>query len=61
MAKQLDMKVVAEGIETSSQAHFLQNIECDIIQGFIYSRPLPVAAFKEFLETWSDDIFCQTM
>ncbi|MBE6345211.1 MAG: EAL domain-containing protein [Spirochaetaceae bacterium] len=61
LAKQLDMKVVAEGIETSSQAHFLQNIECDIIQGFIYSRPLPVAAFKEFLETWSDDIFCQTM
>lgn len=61
LAKQLDMKVVAEGIETSSQAHFLQNIDCDIIQGFIYSRPLPEAAFKEFLETWSDDVFCQTM
>lgn len=56
LAKKLDMKVVAEGIETSSQAHFLQGIDCDIIQGFIYSRPLPVPAFENFLETWTEDI-----
>ncbi len=52
LAKQLGMKVVAEGIETTSQAHFLQNVRCDIIQGYIYSRPLTVADFTLFSENW---------
>jgi len=54
LAKQLDMKVVAEGIETTSQAHFLHDVQCDIIQGFIYSRPLPLNEFKKFIETWNE-------
>ena len=49
------MKVVAEGIETTEQANFLQEIECDIIQGYIYSKPLPVAAFEKFLESWDEN------
>ena len=55
MAKQLDMQVVAEGIETSSQAMFLQDAECDIIQGFIYSQPLPVEEFTLFMNNWSSE------
>ena len=55
LAKKLEMKVVAEGIETTEQANFLQEIECDIIQGYIYSKPLPVAAFEKFLESWDEN------
>lgn len=55
LAKELNMKVVAEGIETTSQASFLQSINCDIIQGFLYSRPLPTASFEVFLSNWTTE------
>ena len=47
MAKHLDMKIVAEGIETKEQVNFLQEIGCDLIQGFYYARPMPVQDFEE--------------
>lgn len=56
LAKKLNMKVVAEGIETIEQANFLQEIKCDIIQGFIYSKPLPVIDFEKFLDSWDTEI-----
>ena len=39
------MKVVAEGVETADQVELLKKMECDNIQGFYYSRPLPKAEF----------------
>ena len=39
------MKVVAEGVETADQVELLKEMECDNIQGFYYSRPLPKAEF----------------
>jgi EAL domain-containing protein (putative c-di-GMP-specific phosphodiesterase class I) len=36
----LGMKVVAEGVETEGQLDFLRNKECDIAQGYLFSRPL---------------------
>lgn len=40
MARQLNLKVVAEGVETRDQAEFLIKNSCDAIQGFLYSRPM---------------------
>lgn len=42
----LDMKVVAEGVETVEQETLLQSIGCDYVQGFYYAKPLTVSEFK---------------
>jgi diguanylate cyclase (GGDEF)-like protein len=41
----LGMDVIAEGVESSSQLHYLGRRGCDQIQGFLFSRPLPACAF----------------
>ncbi|MBF0193489.1 MAG: EAL domain-containing protein [Magnetococcales bacterium] len=51
LAKGLDLRVVAEGVEGSEQQVFLESEGCDEIQGYYYSKPLPVAAFTQFLAT----------
>ena len=50
MAKWLDMPVIAEGVETMSQADFLKSIGCEYIQGYLYSKPLPEEEFTGLLE-----------
>lgn len=47
LAKKLDMKIVAEGIESKEQVEFLTAQECDLIQGYFYAKPMPVAEFAE--------------
>ncbi len=47
LAKKLKMKIVAEGIENKEQVDFLTEQECDLIQGYFYSKPMPVAEFAE--------------
>ena len=47
LAKKLGMEIVAEGIETREQVDFLAKQDCDLIQGFYFSKPLPVAEFEE--------------
>ena len=49
LAQHLNMKIVAEGIEKQSQVQFLQEIGCDLIQGFYYAKPMEVTAFEELL------------
>ncbi len=46
MAKQLNMKVLSEGIETDVQSEFIKNNHCDMAQGFYFSRPLPLEEFE---------------
>ena len=41
MAKQLGLKVVAEGVETEAQLEFLQQRHCDLVQGYYIARPAP--------------------
>ena len=46
MAHALNLKVVAEGADTNQQLRLLQQMNCDQLQGFIFSRPLP---YKDIL------------
>lgn len=41
MARSLKLKVVAEGVETEEQLEFLRSQQCDLVQGFLLSRPMP--------------------
>ncbi|HBG4479227.1 TPA: bifunctional diguanylate cyclase/phosphodiesterase [Clostridioides difficile] len=49
MAKDLDMDVVAEGVETKEQAEFLVSLDCVVIQGYYYCKPIPSADFEKLL------------
>lgn len=51
MAKALRLSVVAEGVETEEQAHFLKEHGCEDMQGYLYSKPLPAAELRELLRT----------
>lgn len=51
MAKALELKIVAEGVETKEQADFLTKRGVDVIQGFYYARPMPLADYESKLET----------
>jgi EAL domain-containing protein (putative c-di-GMP-specific phosphodiesterase class I) len=44
MAGHLGLRVVAEGVETEAQAAFLRAHDCACMQGYLYARPLPLAA-----------------
>ena len=44
MAKAYGLRVVAEGVETPRQLHAARELGCDLTQGFLHSRPLPIAA-----------------
>lgn len=52
MAKQLNLRVVAEGVERKEQVEFLKIIGCDEIQGFFYSKPLAPEEFERYIETY---------
>jgi len=49
MARWLNMRVVAEGVETVEQIHFLNGVGCDTIQGYFFSKPVPQDAFQKLL------------
>ncbi|MEH6473929.1 MAG: EAL domain-containing protein [Halopseudomonas sp.] len=49
MAQSLDLQLVAEGVETSEQATFLQALGCDLLQGYYFSEPLTAAGFLAWL------------
>ncbi|MGN0304655.1 MAG: EAL domain-containing protein, partial [Lachnospiraceae bacterium] len=49
MGKHLDLQTIAEGVETKEQSDFLENIGCDIAQGYFYGKPMPVEEFEDLL------------
>ncbi len=53
LGQKLNLKVIAEGVETAEQAAFLRENNCDEIQGYLLSRPIPPAELEKFLESWA--------
>ena len=53
MAHRMHLGVVAEGVETREQMKRLQLVGCDYVQGYFFSKPLPLAEFEELLTTQS--------
>lgn len=50
LGQKLKLATIAEGVETQVQAQYLTKLGCDIIQGYLYSKPLPQNEFKRFIE-----------
>lgn len=55
MSHRLKLKVVAEGVEQVQQVEILKKLGCDIIQGYYYSKPLPLDDLHEFIDFWEQE------
>jgi EAL domain-containing protein (putative c-di-GMP-specific phosphodiesterase class I) len=55
LAHDLGLEVIAEGVETEEQLAFVRELECEAIQGFLFSRPMPLADFLKLLESGNTD------
>jgi diguanylate cyclase (GGDEF)-like protein len=54
LGKALSLETVAEGIEDQQELSLLQDEDCDNGQGFLFARPLDVAATEAFLQSWAE-------
>ena len=58
MAKRLGIKVIMEGVETQEQRDFLRDLQCDYIQGYLYSKPIPVTEYEDkyinLMDFWNE-------
>ena len=52
LAHSLDIKVICEGVETNEQNELVSSSECDYIQGWYYSKPIPLEESEAFIETY---------
>lgn len=50
LVRQLGKKTIAEGVETEEQLDYLREVGCDIVQGYVFDRPLPRQEFEQRLE-----------
>ncbi|MDA8442359.1 MAG: EAL domain-containing protein [Peptococcaceae bacterium] len=53
LAQNLGLTVIAEGVETEAQTSLLRDKRCDVIQGFLFSRPVPVEQFRTI---WQENL-----
>lgn len=50
LLKKLNKKIVCEGVEKEEEVLFLKNKQCDILQGYYFSKPIPITEFETLLE-----------
>lgn len=50
MAKELQIKTIAEGVEYTETVEFLKTAGCNIVQGYVFARPMPVESFEKLLK-----------
>ncbi|EOY7241705.1 putative bifunctional diguanylate cyclase/phosphodiesterase [Clostridioides difficile] len=49
MAKELGMKVISEGVETEEQFKLLKEVKCDMAQGYLFGKPMPIEEFEHLI------------
>ncbi|MEG2387071.1 MAG: bifunctional diguanylate cyclase/phosphodiesterase, partial [Clostridia bacterium] len=47
LAKKLNMQTVSEGIETLEWVEYLHGVKCDMVQGYVFAKPMPVGQFEK--------------
>lgn len=57
MARELHIKTIAEGVEQADGVEFLRDAGCDVVQGYVFSRPLPEEEFNRLVEEAGDKPF----
>jgi EAL domain-containing protein (putative c-di-GMP-specific phosphodiesterase class I) len=50
LAKELNLKTIAEGVENKNQLNILKALGCDIAQGYLIAKPMPVDEAVEFIK-----------
>lgn len=55
MIRELNICTVAEGVEREDQVEFLKTTGCDLIQGFVYYKPMPIEEFEQLLDTKKEE------
>lgn len=50
MSHRLNLEVIAEGVETADQLRFLEDNDCDRVQGYFFSKPLTLENFSKFID-----------
>lgn len=53
LAHNLNLRVVAEGVEENGHLNYLYNLDCDVIQGYLVSRPIAAQDIEAFLGSWT--------
>ena len=54
MAHALDIRIVSEGIETAEQLEMLKSINCEIGQGFLFAKPMPIEDYDKMIKNYSE-------
>lgn len=55
MAKSLKKELVAEGVETAEQANYLKGCDCNVVQGYLFSKPKPFDEI-DIQASWKDAV-----
>ena len=53
LGKQLDLRIIAEGVENAEQAEIVKRLGCHEVQGFLYSKPIPGPEFLNWKDLWN--------
>jgi len=53
LGHELGLDIIAEGVETEPQRDYLKHLNCDMLQGFLYSKPLPAEQVVDFIRRWN--------